>query len=373
MNNFRTIILSLLIVIWIGFLLFEPSQPPAECLGRISHLDKVAHFFAFGILGLLLCCLSLTLRPRTVISLFPVPMLAVTLCGILQELSQTAVPGRTASIPDLLFDMMGASSAILLVNRIKIAGIIILLLMAFSPPAPVLAAANTVRIMPLGDSITAGGDGAYRRPLYYSIRNTTSYSIDYVGTQFRYSSCAECCNDEAYGGWTPAQLLYGVGDVPHLATRLSQLNPQIVIIHAGTNGCDSTAVAYDPETELHGSHVQTIKEILDTIFSHNPQIKVILAQIIQRQAYLPEIHEFNRQLAVMHQNYAHKNSISLVNLESVLIEANDYLDHCHPSEQGYEKMGQALYPSLVSGLAMFTQKSNIIESLIPSINLLLLE
>lgn len=213
---------------------------------------------------------------------------------------------------------------------------------------PVFAHAEIVpKIMTLGDSITGGGDGAYRRPLFNSILSTP-YHIEFVGTRYSYSTCEECRFHEAYAGWTPYQILNGEEDILHLSYRLSSVNPDIVIIHAGTNGCELASVTYDPETELYGSHVKTMKEILDTIFSFKPQMKVILAQIIQRQIFQPEIHEFNKQLALMYANYQYKDAIILVNLEETLTETADYIDMYHPSDQGFDKMAQAFALPLVS-------------------------
>ncbi|HIJ91194.1 MAG: VanZ family protein [Desulfobulbaceae bacterium] len=118
-NNTRAIILlSFMIIGWVGILFAESTRPPAEVVGLIPQLDKVAHFAAFSVLGLLVCGLSLKVRPRPSIPLFSLPLLVVSLCGVLEECLQLFVPGRMASIPDLLADMAGAIFAILLVNRI---------------------------------------------------------------------------------------------------------------------------------------------------------------------------------------------------------------------------------------------------------------
>ena len=80
-------------------------------------LDKVAHFLAFFGLGLLVCALSFKLTPRPVIPLFSMPLLIVILSGIIEESYQMLVPGRAASLLDLLADICGALFAIILANR----------------------------------------------------------------------------------------------------------------------------------------------------------------------------------------------------------------------------------------------------------------
>ena len=112
------IFLSLLISGWITTLLIESSQPPLPLLGEVYGLDKVAHFLAFSALGLLVCALSFKLTPRPAIPLFSMPLLIVTLSGIIEESYQMLVPARAASLLDLLADICGALFAIILANRV---------------------------------------------------------------------------------------------------------------------------------------------------------------------------------------------------------------------------------------------------------------
>jgi hypothetical protein len=118
-NNYKPIvILNLLIVGWIAGLLIESSQPPLALLGQVQGLDKVAHFLAFSGLGLLVCALSFKLSPKLTIPLFSMPLLIVTLSGIIEESYQIYIPGRAASLLDLLADVCGAVCAVLLANRV---------------------------------------------------------------------------------------------------------------------------------------------------------------------------------------------------------------------------------------------------------------
>lgn len=115
---FQITLLSLLIAGFVSALLIESSQPPLPILGEIQGLDKVAHFLAFSVLGLLTCALSFKLNPKLTIPLFSMPLLIVTLSGIIEETYQMFVPGRAASALDLMADVLGAMSAILIANRL---------------------------------------------------------------------------------------------------------------------------------------------------------------------------------------------------------------------------------------------------------------
>lgn len=113
-----TLLLILMIGGWLALLFVESSQPPAKIITATPGLDKVAHFSAFTILGLLVCALSFHLKPQAAISLFSIPLLLVILAGIGEESYQLFVPGRTASAQDLLADISGALFAIFIANRV---------------------------------------------------------------------------------------------------------------------------------------------------------------------------------------------------------------------------------------------------------------
>jgi len=119
-QNRRAILLGLLVAGWIAGLFTESSSPPAAIMHDVQGLDKVAHFFAFWVLGLLLCALSSQLRPTAVIRLISLPFFLTVLVGAIEEGCQMFVPGRTSSLADLLADVCGALFAILLANRIAL-------------------------------------------------------------------------------------------------------------------------------------------------------------------------------------------------------------------------------------------------------------
>lgn len=117
-NHRPNILLILIIIGWIAALLIESSHPALPILGAVQGLDKVAHFLAFSVLGMLVCGLSFNLNPKREITLLSMPLLIVTVAGIIEESYQLFVPGRAASLLDLLADICGAVCAVILANRI---------------------------------------------------------------------------------------------------------------------------------------------------------------------------------------------------------------------------------------------------------------
>jgi VanZ family protein len=118
--RWQTALLSLLTAGFFTALLIESSQPPLPLLGELEGLDKLAHFLAFNVLGLLVFALSFKLNPKLSIPFFSMPFLIVTLSGVIEESYQMFVPGRAASILDFLADVLGAMCAILIANRLAL-------------------------------------------------------------------------------------------------------------------------------------------------------------------------------------------------------------------------------------------------------------
>ncbi len=119
-NTWINALLILMISGWITMLFIESSQPPAEIMGKVPGLDKIAHLLAYGILGLMVCALSFRLKYKPKIPLLSIPLLFVSLVGAIEESYQHFVPGRTASLADLLADICGAIFSVVLANRLAL-------------------------------------------------------------------------------------------------------------------------------------------------------------------------------------------------------------------------------------------------------------
>ena len=80
--------------------------------GVIPHLDKVAHFSVYGLLGTLLVRTQWGGRWAPVVAL-----VLASLYGVSDELHQSYVPGRSMEFADWVADTAGAAVAILLYAR----------------------------------------------------------------------------------------------------------------------------------------------------------------------------------------------------------------------------------------------------------------
>ena len=102
---------------WASVIFYLSSQPGADIPPMFYGEDKLLHAFVFGILGFL----TLGAMKTTVDGYHPFqPWLAVilvTVYGVLDEVHQHFVPGRTPDIYDVMADAAGAMLGVWLLYR----------------------------------------------------------------------------------------------------------------------------------------------------------------------------------------------------------------------------------------------------------------
>jgi len=98
---------------------FEALHAPTIDDSVIPNLDKIVHALVFGLLAfLLLRSLRAFDFARDWRVLLGVGLI-VTIIGVLDEWMQSMVPGRTASLMDVLADGLGVASVLLTVAMLK--------------------------------------------------------------------------------------------------------------------------------------------------------------------------------------------------------------------------------------------------------------
>jgi lysophospholipase L1-like esterase len=198
-----------------------------------------------------------------------------------------------------------------------------------------------VKIMPLGDSITAGyisgiNDKSYwvgyRQKLYGDLAQG-GYQVDFVGSLNAGSAAQPIFdnNHEGHGGWcadVSGCRLYG-GIAQNIYSWLTQNPAEIVLLHIGTN--DISNNLEDPND---------IVKILDEIDRFNPNISVILSKIINRtDGKSTQTLSFNDAVELVAlDRIGRGDKIILVDHEKALDLLNDMSDAVHPNSLGYQKM-----------------------------------
>ena len=236
---------------------------------------------------------------------------------------------------------------------------------------------DTIKIMPVGNSITAGEHyrfpalekrTGYRKSLYEMLINK-GYKVDFVGSQnhgIRPKDDKDWYdwNCEAYPGWK-------IPDISNkVDTALTLYQPDILLVHVGTNGKD-----WDEKPAQ-------VKEMLDMInrysIKNNHPITVFLCLIINRfiEEDAAPTTKFNNDVANMvNARTDDKINIILVDLENGAgldysdnlpdldanpsYEGGDMLgnrypgvahDRYHPNDKGNTKMAVKFYKELVKVL-----------------------
>ena len=220
--------------------------------------------------------------------------------------------------------------------------------------------AQTIRILPLGNSITEGTDGdppvesmriAYRYKLY-SLLTASGYNFNFVGHK---SSGYGVFPDADHGGipGTRDQYLvrllqdgyderWGVQITPGSQPYLDVHPADIILLHIGTNDL----------THDEGASPNSVSQILDEINaweirSGNDPI-VLVARIINRKTYSLVTTQYNNNVAAM---VAARNdpNIIMVDIEDgagINYTVDMQSDEIHPEQSGYDKMGQKWFEAI---------------------------
>lgn len=232
---------------------------------------------------------------------------------------------------------------------------------------PLTFSQGTIRILPLGNSITygnmcvngsisgcvpiSGNDAPGYRYRFYELMTAAGWTIDFKGGEHSGSNYLVDTDNAGFGGISDDNLatLMETGTSswtgyktsgPYLASHPAD----IILLHIGTNdvlGADT-------------SNVNGVKRILDAIDDYETttgtSIMVFLARIISYRYYdcntQPRVIAYNQKIDQLYaQRKANGDNIILVDMEcgTSLNYDTDFEDEVHPNQTGYNKMGEAWF------------------------------
>lgn len=242
---------------------------------------------------------------------------------------------------------------------------------------------NVLKILPLGNSITFDHRSndtrivedkiGYRFPLYNMLKDS-NYIFDFIGSEHAGSNffLPEIgFNDNAGFPGIKGDELYnllktGVLNMPFYTILdtitdgpyLESYQPDIILLHIGTNGND----------DVDGTSAVDIENILNEIDrfedSTNVSIIVFLAKIINRSPNQSYVSTFNNNVEAMaidrvqnSINSAFPDKIVMVDIEGITDfnytispdpagAPGDMNDNLHPNDKGYAKLAKAWFDSL---------------------------
>ena len=212
---------------------------------------------------------------------------------------------------------------------------------------------DPIRIVPLGDSITAY---CYRYNLWTKLVDA-GYSFDLVGSTASYPllegavytwpsyAGREMDTDhEGHPGLTSGDILA----TPGLSDWLTAYTPDVALIHLGTN---DSVYLLDPKV-VAGN----LATIIDTLRADNPQVHIDLAQIIpwgeRGGTYDIIIQGYNAAIADLAARLSTPSSpIALVDQYTGFDTATDTFDTVHPNASGDEKMAVKWMEAIIADSA----------------------
>ncbi len=211
-------------------------------------------------------------------------------------------------------------------------------------PAPPAA---SLRVMPLGDSITQGNTqlDSYRRPLWHALM-AEGADVDFVGSQAANHNGSPPNPDfdldhEGHWGWTADEVL---AQMPGWAQAH---RPDVALLHLGTNDMLGGSGIGSSLAELTG--------IIEALRAANPQVVVLLAQLIPTR-----FDEANERIVELNQNLetlaaslsAAASPVVLVDQHTGFEPSTMTADGLHPNGIGEERMAriwlEALQPHLAA-------------------------
>jgi lysophospholipase L1-like esterase len=227
----------------------------------------------------------------------------------------------------------------------------------------------SLRIMPLGDSITAGyTDSAgtvpfsfgYRGPLYTRLTNA-GYSVQYLGTspqpwvgpwspptQISGIDLRTVGQDKhnGYAGWIASDLTNGYGDYPGIVSALNQNNPDVVLLMIGINQIPQTGTANPVAAE------NSLNTLVQTIVNTKPNVKLLVAQIApyvtSGTGSIDPVVQYNNYIRnTLVPSYASQGKhVTTVNQYANFLTTGGAIDASmfagvnHPDVAGYDRMSQ---------------------------------
>jgi len=202
---------------------------------------------------------------------------------------------------------------------------------------PVAVARATLRVMPLGDSITYGVGsttrGGYRVKLWQDCA-TAHLHVTFVGSQIDGPASLPYRENEGHPGWRINQIASRVVD------WLKTYQPQVILLQIGTNDI------------VYNDHVSTapqrLRSLLLQISETLPNAKILVAQItpLRNTRWDAEVVTYNAAIPAMVTSLAAQGlPVRYVDMYHA-VPVSNLGDGIHPNDSGYASMASVWYHGL---------------------------
>jgi hypothetical protein len=204
------------------------------------------------------------------------------------------------------------------------------------------------RIMPLGDSITAG-PGCWRAYLWNQLQTAGYSNIDFVGGVNDGGGCnpgfSYDFNHEGHSGFS----ITGIADGNQLPPWLSAANPNIIVMHLGTNDMWGGWIPLQTK-------IAALTKLIGQMRTHNPGIKIVVSQIIPMSpagctTCASDVVAFNNAIpGLVASLQSTQSPIYIVDQWTGFDLAADTYDAVHPVTSGFIKMANRFFPVVAQAL-----------------------
>lgn len=213
--------------------------------------------------------------------------------------------------------------------------------------------AEPCRILPLGDSITAGfgstKNGSYRVEIFRKAHEA-GQSLTFVGTMrggpATVDGVAFPTANEGHGGYTIDDSARTRGVSRLVVGAMQRFHPHVVTLMIGTN---------DISNYLDIAHAPArLGALMDAIIATDPNVLLVVAQIIPIALgnVDPKVVAYNAAIPPLVASRAATGAhVVLVDMHSAFTKNSRYpkeymFDYVHPNDKGYAAMGDVWYGAL---------------------------
>lgn len=210
--------------------------------------------------------------------------------------------------------------------------------------SPLRAEVEPLRVLPLGDSLTAG----YTVPVHMSgyrdvlqaMLVDAGYNIDFLGSQYeQFNSLIPDPHHEGHSGWRIDEIH------THIGGWLNAIQtPDVILLLIGTNDIhQSYQVATAP---------QRLENLVASIATARPQSKILLANLLIRTDDAAKNAQHSHFNTFVPGIVAHQVSLGrqvyFVDLHSLVTPAGMSSDGLHPNQIGYDDMAAGWFDRIVT-------------------------
>jgi len=189
---------------------------------------------------------------------------------------------------------------------------------------------RSLRVMPLGDSITAGvqssDNNGYRDELYDALQAEAGQGrVDFVGSVRRGTMSDR--DNEGH----PGERIDEIAEYARCAVPRYQ--PNVITLHAGTNDFD--------QVHKLSTAPQRMKSLIKQVLAESPKAVVVVAKVIPtaKPGMQPRIDAFNAKLpGIVSDLRADGKRVVLADTSDVKV-SDGLQNDSHPNDRGYAKLG----------------------------------